>query len=160
MSLFGKKDSAQPRPGNDVGANGSAGGGYGIAQAIGLMRSLPVDQNVELVVRVVRNTLESMNVQLPAIIDDALAKEAGLQDRIETLDSEIEALAEQIDLRRHEIGRLQAELKETTTVKDRLLLAQKLGAAAHNGSTPPALPAAPVKLADKGQPELRAAAAR
>jgi hypothetical protein len=160
MSLFGKKDSAQPRPGNDVGANGSAGG-YGIAQAIGLMRSLPVDQNVELVVRVVRNTLESMNVQLPAIIDDALAKEAGLQDRIETLDGEIEALAEQIDLRRHEIVRLQAELKETTTVKDRLLLAQKLGTGgAHNGATPPALPAAPIKLPDKGQPELRAAAAR
>jgi hypothetical protein len=145
MSLFSKKDSGQVRTGSDP-ANAQAAGGYGITQAIALMRSLPVDQNVELVVRVIRSTLESMNVHLPTIIDDALAKEATLQTRIEHLDAEIEQLAEHIDLRRDEISRLQTELKETTVVKERLVLAEKLVTAA--ALPPPAPPPAP-RMPDK-----------
>ena len=137
MALF-KKESA------GHGQNGQALGGYGIAQAIVLMRSLPVDQNVELVVRVIRNTLESMNVLLPDIIEDAEAKEKALQDRMERLDREIAAFAEQIDGRRHEIGRLQADLRETSTVKDRLLLAQKL-------SMPPPIPQTEIELREAAE---------
>lgn len=139
MALF-KKD-----PGGQPGAGTTA---YGIAQAILLMRSLPVDQNVELVVRVIRQTLESMNVQLPDIIDDASAKETALQGRMERLDLEIEAYAEQIEVRKQEIAQLQAELRETSTVKERLVLAQRLGAA------PPPLP----HPAPRAVPELRDAA--
>jgi hypothetical protein len=138
MALFKKESAAPP---------GSGATAYGIGQAILLMRSLPVDQNVELVVRVIRQTLESMNVQLPDIIDDASAKETALQGRMERLDLEIEAYAEQIEVRRQEISQLQAELRETSTVKDRLLLAQKL-------APPPPLPH-PVPRA---VPELRDAA--
>ena len=116
MALFKKESAGHPSAGTAA---------YGIAQAILLMRSLPVDQNVELVVRVIRQTLESMHVQLPDIIDDASAKETALQGRMERLDLEIEAYAEQIEVRRQEISQLQAELRETSTVKDRLLLAQK-----------------------------------
>jgi phage shock protein A len=139
MALFKKESAAQP---------GSGPAAYGIGQAILLMRSLPVDQNVELVVRVIRQTLESMNVQLPEIIDDALAKETALQGRMERLDLEIEAYAEQIEVRRQEITQLQAELRETSTVKDRLLLAQKQTVA------PPPLP----HPAPRAAPELRDAA--
>jgi hypothetical protein len=124
MALFKRESAPQP---------GSGATAYGIGQAILLMRSLPVDQNVELVVRVIRQTLESMNVQLPDIIDDASAKETALQGRMERLDLEVEAYAEQIEARRQEISQLQAELRETSTVKDRLLLAQKL-------APPPPLP--------------------
>jgi hypothetical protein len=146
MSLFSKKETGQVRTGNDPANAQGAAGGYGITQAIALMRSLPVDQNVELVVRVIRSTLESMNVHLPTIIDDALAKEATLQTRIEHLDAEIEQLAEHIDLRRDEISRLQTELKETTVVKERLVLAEKLVTAA--ALPPPAPPPAP-RMPDK-----------
>jgi hypothetical protein len=155
MSLFSKKETGQVRTGNDPANAQGAAGGYGITQAIALMRSLPVDQNVELVVRVIRTTLESMNVHLPTIIDDALAKEAGLQTRIEHLDAEIEQLAEQIDLRRDEIRRMQSDLKETSVVKERLMLAEKLGATAA-ALPPPAPPPAP-RLPDKAA--ARAAAA-
>jgi hypothetical protein len=141
MALFKRESAGQPGPGATA---------YGIAQAILLMRSLPVDQNVELVVRVIRTTLESMNVQLPDIIDDASAKETALQGRMERLDLEIEAYAEQIEVRKQEISRLQAELRETSTVKERLLLAQKQAAP----SAPPPLP----HPAPKAVSELRDAA--
>lgn len=139
MALFKKEPAGHPSAGTAA---------YGIAQAILLMRSLPVDQNVELVVRVIRQTLESMHVQLPDIIDDASAKETALQGRMERLDLEIEAYAEQIEVRRQEISQLQAELRETSTVKERLLLAQKQVA------TPPPLP----HPAPRAAPELRDAA--
>jgi DNA repair exonuclease SbcCD ATPase subunit len=123
MSLFGNKDSGEA----GGGARGKGGKrGYGIAETTLLMRTLPVDQNVELVVRVVRSTLESMNVQLPEIIEDAAAKEKDLQARMATLNSEIAEFTKQIDGRKQEIARLEEELSETTTVKERLQLAQKL----------------------------------
>ena len=80
MSLFNKKepeqrkDSEQARPpGNEEPRRQPVAHGYGIAEAVRLMRGLPVDQNVELVVRVIRNTLESTGVQLSSIIDELLA---------------------------------------------------------------------------------------
>ncbi len=101
---------------------------YGIAEAILLMRSIPVEQNVELVVHVIRNTLESMNVHLSDIIGDASAKEKDLQQRIEALGAEIADFEKQIDERGQQIARLQSELSETTTVKDRLVVAEKIAA--------------------------------
>src|SRR5204863_266091 len=49
-------------------ANGSAPA-YGIGDAIQLMRSLPTDGNADLVTRVVRVTLGSVNVRLEDIIE-------------------------------------------------------------------------------------------
>src|SRR5207249_10211877 len=44
---------------------------YTIDDAVRLMRSLPVERNADLVVRVVRTTLESLNVHVADIIGDA-----------------------------------------------------------------------------------------
>jgi hypothetical protein len=143
MSLFSKK--ADGREGSAAPA--AVKGGYGIAEATQLMRALPVDQNVELVVRVIRSTLESMNVQLGSIVEDAEAKERGLCERMATLKGEMTELSREIERRRQEILALETELDETTTVKGRLLLAQKLGGPATSSSstalapTPPPLPA-------------------
>ena len=165
MSLFGKKDATgaieagnggESKPRNKGGKRG-----YGIAETTQLMRTLPVDQNVELVVRVVRNTLESMNVQLPDIIEDAQLLEAQLSARMDMLNGEIDEFTRQIDLRRQEIGRLQAELTETSTVKDRLLLAQKLAARdapprpAPQPEPPVTPPPLPRGLNGKGTIEIR-----
>jgi hypothetical protein len=143
MSLFGKKESDEAT-GGEAKARGKTGKrSYGIAETTMLMRTLPVDQNVELVVRVVRHTLESMNVQLSEIIEDAVEKETSLQSRMQVLSGEIAELSKQIDGRKQEIARLEEELHETTTVKDRLLLAQKLGgkpAAGRESASPPPVP--------------------
>jgi hypothetical protein len=124
MSLFSKKpESDQIRIVNETPRNFGERA-YGIAEAIHLMRKVPVEQNVELVVGVIRNTLESLNVHLADIIEDAASKEKALQQRIETLKNEIAEHEKQIDSRGQEIGRLQSELSETSTVKERLMMAQ------------------------------------
>jgi hypothetical protein len=161
MSLFGKKETTEPGMGGEPRPRSKPNGKrvYGIAETTMLMRALPVDQNVELVVRVVRSTLESMNVQLADIIDDAQAKELTLSGRVETLNGEIGELSQQIDRRRQEIAQLQEELTETTTVKQRLLLAQKLGGQPTE-SPAPSLPPPPPPFARVVAPKAIAELAR
>lgn len=98
---------------------------YGIDDAIALMRTLPAD-NVELVVRVVKHTLESTNIEIKSIIADASQKQERIESRAKVLKSEIADLEQEIETRRKEIDELEADNKETTQVKERLLLAQKL----------------------------------
>jgi hypothetical protein len=161
MSLFSKKAdpdirivSEPPRSLNDVSPRSPNGKGYGIAEAIQLMRGLPVEQNVELVVAVIRNTLQSLNVHLTDIIQDAAFKEKTLQQRIETLKGEIAEHEKQIDTRSQEIGRLHSELAETTTVKERLMLADSAApaAAAVPAAAQPAAAGAPARR--EGAPPL------
>jgi hypothetical protein len=109
---------------------------YGINQAIELMRSLPGD-NVELVVQVVKRTLESTQIRLDTIIQDASRKQAEIEARAGILKQEIAELEREIGTRRAEIARLDADYRETSLVKDRLVLAEKLG----NGSVTSAAPA-------------------
>ena len=98
---------------------------YGINAAIQLMRSLPVDQNPELVVTVIKTTLESLRVKVADIIVDASRKQADLEHRVETLTKEIADYEKEIQQRRDEIARLEADHAETTSVKSRLELAEK-----------------------------------
>jgi DNA-binding transcriptional ArsR family regulator len=165
MFLFGNKEPGETAIGEGRMAKGSGSArSYGIDQAIALMRGLPVDDNVELVVQVMRQTLESLNVRLSGIVDDAQAKEVALQERVEKLDVEIESLAEQIDLRRQEISRLTADLRETGIVKERLLLAQKMERGSEEDGVPvvhppKALPPPRPPIPGRGA-ETRAAAGR
>ncbi|MCG8422267.1 MAG: hypothetical protein MJE77_30465 [Proteobacteria bacterium] len=99
---------------------------YGIDRAIQLMRSLPSD-NVELVVQVVKQTLESTNVHIPEIIGDAKRKQDDIQGRIRVLRDEIADYEKEIETRREEISRLDADYKETSLVRERLELAENLG---------------------------------
>lgn len=108
---------------------------FGINSAIQLMRSLPVDQNPELVVTVIKTTLESLRVKVADIIADAGRKQADLERRVETLTKEITDYEKEIQQRRDEIARLETDHAETTNVKGRLELAEKMGAKqAKNGS--------------------------
>jgi hypothetical protein len=97
---------------------------YGIAETIQLMRSLPADQNGELVVRVVRATLASLNVRLPEIIEDATRKEKATRERIADFHAKNAELEKQLEAHRREIATLEADLKETTEVKERLQMAE------------------------------------
>ena len=109
------------------------------------MRSLPAEQNSELVVRVVRATLASLNVRLPEIIEDASRKEKFVRERIADFHAKNAELEKQLEAHRQEIASLEADLKETSEVKERLQLAEGASPAA----APPPMPAAASVAADK-----------
>lgn len=133
---------AQPLP--RTASNAAAGApAYGIADAMQLMRSLPSEGNMDLVVRVVRVTLNSVNVKLEDIIEDASRRQKAIQDRISALHGQVADLEEQLDARRREIGSYEADLKETTAVKERLALADKAAGHAPAASTQPPPPPPP-----------------
>jgi hypothetical protein len=98
---------------------------FGIEDAVVLVRQLPT-RNTDLVMQVVKKTLESVHVDIVQIIDGATKKEQGIEDRISTLKKEIERLEAQIATSKKEIAQLEAEQKEVTSVKERLLMAQKM----------------------------------
>jgi hypothetical protein len=129
MSIFAKKqDFDQKGTAADAGGTPpvtASRGGYGIAEAIQLLRGLPVDQNPELVVRVVRATLASLSVHLSDIIEDASRKQKATQEKIASEHGKVAELEKQLAEHRKEIAALEADLKETTTVKDRLQMAEK-----------------------------------
>jgi hypothetical protein len=112
----------------------SAGGsmsGFGIEEAVLLVRQLPT-RNTELVMQVVKKTLESVRVDVVQIIEGATKKEHVIEDRITTLKKEIEKLEAQIAAAKKEIGQLEAEQREVTGVKERLVQAQKQEAETSN----------------------------
>lgn len=134
MSIFAKKQELDQKADYKGGVEqtvvsapppGALRAGYGITEAIQLLRGLPVDQNPDLVVRVVRATLASLNVHLSDIIEDATKKQKITQERIAGEHGKVAELEKQLADHRKEIAALEADLKETTTVKDRLLLAEK-----------------------------------
>jgi hypothetical protein len=142
MSIFGKKsDEEHPRSAEvGGGPTGTDSRSYGIADVIRVLRTLPVDQHTELVLRVVKKTLESVNVQIPDLVADAVKQEEKLGGRIATLQTKIQELSKQMEVQRQEVSRLEAELAETTSAKQRLQLAEKSAAsvpAAKVGSPPP-----------------------
>jgi hypothetical protein len=98
---------------------------FGIDDAIQLMRSLPTDPNSALVVRVVRVTLGAVNVSVEEIVADATRKEARIKESIAAIEGRIVELEGQLGALRREIAVHQADLKETTNVRERLHLADQ-----------------------------------
>jgi hypothetical protein len=116
---------------------------YGIDDAIKLMRSLPVEENVDLVVRVMKTTLESLKVKVGDIIEDAIRRQDTLAKKVADYRAQIAAFEREIEARKHEIHRLEEELGETTRVKERLQAAENMSitpnpSVAHRGAPFPA----------------------
>jgi predicted RNase H-like nuclease (RuvC/YqgF family) len=124
-------DEAAPRD-NQLGNKISAFN-YGIEEAVGLMRKLP-DVDTDVVITVVRKTLESANVRVNEIITDAEKKEGNINKRTNTLTSEIEELQKKITLRNKEISILTKDLEETTKVKKLLQIGEREARAAAGNS--------------------------
>ena len=133
MAIFAKKSEPErtsldlaPPALTPVGAGPK--GQFGIAEAIQLLRTLSNGdsaQSGDLVIRVVRATLASLNVHLTDIIDDASRKQKLTQDRIAAVQAQIADLEKQLETQRREVASLEADLKETTHVKERLQAAEK-----------------------------------
>jgi len=96
---------------------------YGIQEAIKLMRELP-DSDMQIVVTVVKKTLESTRIKISDIILDAKRKETEIITRTKKLENEIRDLQEKVTRRNTEIESLNDDLYETTRVKDNLILAE------------------------------------
>jgi hypothetical protein len=127
MSLFGKKPEPPPLTQASFSEDeppSTPGRAYGVADLIRLLKTIPVDQHPDLVVRVVKTTLESVGVHSSHVIDDAVRLETAIADRIGVLEGEIQSLTGEIQLRRDQIGQLQVELSETTYAKERLQSAE------------------------------------
>lgn len=99
--------------------------GYGIEDAIELMKSLPRD-NPEVVVTVVKKTLESTKIQVQDILNDAKDKEERIRSKHKALEAEIKQLQEQISKRNQQISDLVQDLNETTDVRQQLEMALEL----------------------------------
>jgi len=93
---------------------------YGIQDAIELMRQLP-DVNTEIVIGVVIKTLESANIQVDEIIEDAQSRETRIENRSVELIKNIEHLEEQIAGLTEEITHLNTDFEETSKVKNLLV---------------------------------------
>jgi hypothetical protein len=92
----------------------------GIDHAIELIRSLPTERNVELVVTVLKTTLESLGIRVNDIVQDAARRQKDLEGRVGQLKNEIGTLEKEIEQRAQEIVRLEAAHAETTKVRDYL----------------------------------------
>ena len=114
--------AAQPWP--EASPKPTAGPEFGIQNAMELMRKLPPD-NIPLVVSVVKTTLESLNIDVESIIDDAKHKRSKIAERISGLEAEIADFEEEVAARRQEIKALQEDAAETKTVQERLQLATR-----------------------------------
>jgi len=93
---------------------------FGIDRAIQLMRSLPTQQNPELVAMVITTTLASVDMNVAEIIEDARMRQADLETRIAGIKAKNSSLEKEIELGVDEIVKLEATLAETLSVKERL----------------------------------------
>ena len=160
MAIFAKKPEWEPlRSVPDLGGSPPASGGkgasrFGIAEAMALLRGLPGEDKSDLVVRVIRATLASVDVHFPEVIEDAARRQKSATERIAAVHGQMAELERQLENHRREIGALETDLKETTAVKERLTHAEKTAAlAAGPPPRPPAPPAPPLPATKTPTPE-------
>lgn len=89
---------------------------YGVDKAIELINGLP-QNDLDSAIEVVMHTLESMGIDVGAIINDAEQKEYRLAERIDFLKREIETISSQISKHGEEIGQYSGELEEILAIR-------------------------------------------
>ena len=125
MSLFGKQDEqGSPAP-----PHGRGQSGYGVADLIGLLKVIPIDHHPELVVQVIKTTLESVGVKSSFVIEDALAQENRMRDAIEMLERQIAVLMQEIHDRQEQIAQFDVALRDVIGAKNLLASAESSAAA-------------------------------
>jgi len=122
MSLFGKQVEASPAPVARIAGQGA----YGIEDLIRLLKTIPIDQHPELVVQVIKTTLESVGVKSEAVIGDAIARENQVRDALEMLESQIAVLKQEIASRQEQIAQLHMALREITDARSLLANSEAL----------------------------------
>src|SRR5689334_7282251 len=117
MSLFGKLiEPASSHAPSEVNRQSA----YGIGDLIRLLKTIPLDHHPELVVQVIKTTLESVGVESASVVEDALVQENGIREAMEMLQNQIIVLSQEIEARQHQIAQLQVEMRETTHARSLL----------------------------------------
>jgi len=98
---------------------------YRIEDAVELMRRLPQD-NTDMVISVVRETLKSASIDVEKIIVDAESKTTNIELNIHSLNTEIDALEKKVAEKKVAIESAQKSLVETQRVKALLEQSQKV----------------------------------
>lgn len=93
---------------------------FDVEKAIELMRKLPLDDEPELVLRIVRKTLRSTGVSIEELIRSAKARENALAEDMEKDRATIEQLERDIAARKDNIEKSTARLAETRKVRESL----------------------------------------
>jgi hypothetical protein len=102
---------------------------YGIAQANDLMSTLAMGDNADLVVHVIRTTLESAGVQVGELIAEAKGREGELRAQVQQRRSTIGELEHQIEAERKAITALESELALTSRTRGGLERSEGKGVA-------------------------------
>jgi hypothetical protein len=140
-------------------ATGAVQSGYGVAQANDLMSTLATGADADLVVHVIRRTLESVGVQVGALIAEAKNREGELRTQIDHRRGKIEELERQIDAERHAITGLESELALTNRTRDGLERSEARGWQAAPSAPPIARPPTPERGSrDSDRPTVMAVA--
>lgn len=93
---------------------------YGIVKAIELMRDLPLDKDADVMLRVLRKTLESTDVHLSDLVEDATKRERTLEQDMSSELAAIAALEREIATRTATVTRIEKDLAETKRARERL----------------------------------------
>lgn len=93
---------------------------FGVENAIALLKKLPLDDEPELVLRVVRKTLTSIGVSIDEVVRSAKRREDELGDSVGVERRAIEELEREIAARKKTIDERLDWLKETRDMRTRL----------------------------------------
>ena len=111
---------------------------YGIDAVIALMRKLP-QGDLDTIVSVLKHTLDSVDVDIRHVIEDAEEKVESINGHLIELRTEITQFREGIKARIEEISNLEADLAETLDVKEDLVYAEKITSSGLEESLEPPL---------------------
>lgn len=148
LELPTREDFQQPlvdEPSPKTSPQARASGRYGIDDAIELLRQLPESEDHHTM-SVICKTLESAQIRMSDLLQDARQKEQKLKQQHKGLEQDIEQLQAKIDDRRKQLKQLSESLEEVTRIKARFEQGVGKPKAA---SEPHANTSAPVKPADK-----------
>ncbi len=93
---------------------------YTIEQALQLMKGLPVDMNQELVIQVMKASLESAGVSIQDLVGSAAHRQEEITAEIMKLQSEISALHEAIEMKTKQAAGHNETLGDIVALVERL----------------------------------------
>jgi predicted nuclease with TOPRIM domain len=96
------------------------GGAFGVDQALGLLRQVPLGGlNDHMVIDVIRKTLASAGIDLQALMDAAALRQDEVTGEIVRLQNEISTLHQAIEEKTAQVQRLQEQQEEIGSLRDR-----------------------------------------
>lgn len=96
---------------------------FAVADAIRLLHSLPAAPKVEMVVRLMRVTLGSVNVSGQEMSDELSRRQQLLERNVDAALRQVQLLEQQLQAKRNELADQQAELKQLANVRTKLHVA-------------------------------------